>query len=281
MKYALIVMLVVYLVTFGCNPKTEEENTAPHDQSEKTSVETPAVAAPAPPVNVQINAESKAVEVKQVPEITQVPAPGQKEVPAESKGEEELNNQWKVIAQSAATTVLALMNEDDTTAEPTQPATTVEEKIEVPEDKTTVLPCGKQIVQEDGAKHPPCIKHGATNTKQPAALPENTQLSEAMQNMVNATNDMVAVTRQLVITTQQMLAASKEVAVEVIDAGKEAMETSQPKVETGVNEKEIIESVKEVVSATKEAFDATSAALSNALEAAGEASPVHEAAPQQ
>lgn len=280
MKYALIVMLAVYLVTFGCNPKTEDENTASHDKPEQVNLETPAALPPAPPTNVHIKAESKEAEVQPTPEITEAAAPEQNEVPAESKGEEELNDQWKAIAQSAATTVLALMNEEPKEVEPTQPAKEEKITIELAEDKGAVLPCGKKATREDVAKRPHCMKHGAATARQPAALAEDTKLSEAMQRMVNATNNLLMVTGELVTTTQQMLSASKEVAVEVIDAGKEAMETSQPHVDNGAREKELIETVKEVVSATKEAFDATSAALSDALEAA-EASPNPGAVPQQ
>lgn len=278
MKYALIVMLAVYLVTFGCNPKTEEKNRASHDKPEQISVEAPAAVTPAPPTDVHISAGSKAAEIKPVPEITGVAAPVKIELPG-SKGEEELNNQWKAIAQSAATTVLAVMNEETKEAEPTQPAKGVENKIEVAEE-VTVLPCGKKIAQDNSAKRPLCMKHGATVAKQPATPPEDTELSEAMQKMVHATNEMVMVTRQLVITTQQMLTASKKVAVEVIETGKEAMETSKPEVEKWVNEKEIIATVKEVASATKDALEATSAALSNSLER-DKTSPIPEAAPQQ
>ena len=277
MKYALIVMLAVYLLTFGCNPKTEEEKTAGHETTEH------AVVAEAPVAPAQLHVETKTDEPT-IPEAgpsnhwnvgtQKAPAPpanvqvktDEKAVPSEATAADDTNKQYKNIAQTAASTVLALMNDDSKGA----PAPA--------KDEVTVLPCGKAKPQ--GGAVPPCMKNGAPFAKQPAAPAEDAELSQAMQKMVNATNDMATVTRQLVIATQQMLAASKEVAVEVIDTGKGVIETSKPAVQNAINEKEIIETVKEVVSATKEAFEATSKALSNAIEAK-EAQPAPEVTPQQ
>lgn len=307
MKYALIVMLAVYLVTFGCNPKPEEENTANHDKVEHSAVtEAPAAPAqltvttevveqttpeagpahqgntdshkaPAAPADVKVTSKSV---------ISETPPAAEEHIAVEVKAEAAQNDQWENIAQSAAVTILALMNDDQ--GKQVVPAA-VEEKAVAKDEvvtpskfskATTTLPCGKTIVLDDNAQLPPCMKHGAVAARQPAVPAEETELSEAMQKMVNATNDMVRVTRQLVIATQQMLTASKDVAVEVIDTGKEAIETSQPAVQDAVDESEIIKTAKEVVSATKEAFEATSKALSDALEAK-DAQPAPESAPQQ
>lgn len=321
MKYALIVMLAVYLLTFGCNPKTEEEKTEGHDKIEhvvvtespiapvQVTVETKAAVqttpeagpgnqlktgtqkAPAPPTNVHIKIGPETVMNSLVPETQTAAQAAEKVITTEPTATDDANNQWEKIAQSAASTVLALMKNEG--KEPVDPANVEEASVtneevdehaqvavEPAKDKTAVLPCGIERTQDSAAQHPPCIKHCATGAKPPAAPTEDAELSEAMQKMVNATNNMVTVTRQLVIATQQMLTASKEVAVEVIDTGKETIETSKPAVQNTVNEKEIIETVKEVVSATIEAFEATSESLSNALEAK-EAQPVPEATPQQ
>ncbi|BHH85699.1 hypothetical protein [Desulforhopalus sp. 52FAK] len=321
MKYAFIAMLAVYLVTFGCNPKSEEEHSAPEKKVEHASVES-APATPAPPTNVHVKTEVSTTETEKAAAATEVAqaepeahvetATEAKPVVAE-KVEENADNQWQVIAHNAATTVLALMNDDTAQDEPAK----VEAVVETVEaDKTvaknsaaqppcatpgtpcpkkdsatpcvkagepcpkagTVAPCGKNIPQ-DAKGQPPCMKREPV-AKGSAAPVEEPELSEPMMNLVNATNDMVAITRQLVIATQQMLSASKEVAVEVIDSGKDALEASKPAVQNAVNEQEIIETVKEVVAATKEAYEATSEALSNALEAK-EAAPAVEAAPKQ
>ncbi|MFT5727692.1 MAG: hypothetical protein ACI8PB_001830 [Desulforhopalus sp.] len=294
MKYALIAMVAFYLVTFGCNPKTEEEGTTSHDKVEHTAV----AEKPTAPGNLTVETLAAAQTTHQAapsnqlnttahkapaaPADVQITTENVKSVTAPEKAEKN-NDQWKIIAQSAATTVLALMNEEPK-SEPapvvkTPAATKDAVKSPKASETITILPCGKKVSQDVAANYPPCA-----NNKRPApqtALPtEEPELSEAMQKMVNATNDMVTVTRQLVMATQQMLAASKEVAVEVIDTGKDALEDAKPAVQNAVNEQEIIETVKEVVAATKEAFHATSEALSEALEAQ-KAQPAPSATPQQ
>jgi hypothetical protein len=307
MKYALIAMVAVYLVTFGCNPMTEEEGTTSHDKGENTAVveaptapgnltvETHSAAqttpeaspsnqygtaahkAPSAPADVQITTENVKSEAAHAVKEESVA-----EVKAGSETTETKSNQWKSIAQSAATTVHALMNEEQSSkpAQVTETPAAKKEAVKSPKasQAITILPCGKKVSQDVTAKHP-CVKHRRP-VPQTAVPAEEPELSEAMQKMVNATNDMVTVTRQLVIATQQMLAASKEVAVEFIDTGKDALENAKPAVQNAVNEKEIIETVKEVVSATREAFEATSEALSEALEAQ-KAQPAPSATPQQ
>jgi hypothetical protein len=301
MKYAFIVMLAVYLVTFGCNPKPEAERSTPQEKTEHVSVEK-ASETPAAPENVHV--VTKAAVKPTTPQAgpdnhwnTNTPntqketavQPSEAQVTPPAQAEEEPANPYKAIAQSAAVTLLALMNDNnEPKAEAVEPQTAeIEVVVVTPAQEETIekepvvtLPCGKEMDQSDSANLPPCLKHGAPMAEQPAVPEEEMELSAAMQNMVNATNDMVTVTRELVIATQQILAASKEVAVELIDTGKETIEASKPAVENAVNEKEIIETVKEVVAATKDAFQATSDALSKALEAK-EAAPVEEVAPQQ
>ncbi|MFT5699768.1 MAG: hypothetical protein ACI8ZB_002634 [Desulforhopalus sp.] len=311
MKYALIVMLAVYLVTFGCNPKSEEEQSTPQEKAEHASVEKAPVT-PAAPENVHVTTETPApappaelaLETKATVQITPqaspannwnttpqeatIAPPTEVVVTAPPKAEEEVANQWKAIAQSAAITVLALMNDDTAQkapkAELEKPAPAEEKAVTaetaIAEETATVLPCGKKMVQNSSASLPPCMKHGALVAQQPAAPVAEEELSEAMQKMVNATNDMVEVTRQLVMATQQMLTASRDVAVEFIDTGKEAIENSKPAIQNAITEEEMIETVREVVSATKEAYEATAEALSKALEDK-EAQPAPEAAPQQ
>lgn len=297
MKYAFIVMLAVYLITFGCNPKTEEENKVSENNNQHEAI----AEAPTAPVELTVTTQAAVqttpeagptnhynVGTKKTPAtpanvVVTTDKPSKEATPAAEATETDSTNQWKNIAQSAANTVLALMNADQNT-QPAQvaPAPAAKEAVKPTEAATTstILPCGKKVSQADAAQHSPCAKHSQQVAPQPAVPVEETELSEAMQKMVNATNDMVTVTRHLVIATQQMLAASKDVAVEVIDTGKDAIEKSKPAVQDAVNEQEIIETVKEVVSATKEAFEATSEAISNALEAK-EAQPAPEATPQQ
>ncbi len=294
MKYALIAMVAFYLVTFGCNPKTEEEGTTSHDTVEHTAV----AEAPTVPGNLTVETHTATQTTHQAapsnqlettthkapaaPADVQITTENVKSAAAPEKAEEK-NDQWKIIAQSAATTVLALMNEEPKS----KPALVVEtpaaikDAVKSPKasESITTLPCGKKVSQDVAAKYSPCAKHRRP-TPQTAVPTEEPELSEAMQKMVNATNDMVSVTRQLVMATQQMLAASKEVAVEVIDTGKDALENAKPAVQNAINEKEIIETVKEVVAATKEAFEATSEALSEALEAQ-KTQPAPSAIPQQ
>ena len=295
MKYALIVMLAVYLVTFGCNPKTEEEGTTSHEKVEHAII----AEAPAAPGNLAVETHTVGQSTPEAGPSNQygtaahkaLSAPANVQITTENvkseaapEATETKSNQWKSIAQSAATTVLALMHEEQS-SKPAQVAETPAVKKETvkpttPSEAITILPCGKKVPQDGIAKHSPCAKHSKYVAQQAAVPAEEPELSEAMQKMVYATNDMVTVTRQLVIATQQMLAASREVAVEVIDSGKDALETAKPAVQNAINEKEIIETVKEVVSATKEAFKATSEALSEALEAQ-KAQPAPSATPQQ
>jgi len=284
MKYALIVMLAVYLVTFGCNPKPEKEGTASKEPTvtTHTAAQTTPKAGPSDQYGTASH-KAPATKEKIVTEVTAAPQVEEKAAPAPEQTEAKVD-QWQRIAQAAATTVLALMHDEPssnsvqvaetpaTTEEATEPAVTSE--------AVTVLPCGKKVSQDVAAKHSPCAKHSKPVAQHTAVAAEEPELSEAMQKMVNATNNMVTVTRHLVIATQQMLTASKDVAVEVIDTGKDALDSAKPAVQNAVNEKEIIATVKEVVSATKEAFEATSEAISEALEAK-EAQPAPAVTPQQ
>lgn len=252
MKYALIVMCVVYLVTFGCNPKTEEKDVTTHDEVENAVV----TEVPAPPAQLTATTTQAGQTTPEAgpdnkwntaghktPAVPAAVQLDEKKSDAAVTTETEQSDQWKDIAQSAANTLLALMNDDQ--SKQIKPAQPTKKSVETTET-TTILPDAEDMVQNEAAE---------------------AELSEAMEKMVDATNHMVTVTRQLVLATQHMLKASKEVAVEVIDTGKEAIETSQPALQDAVDESEIIETVKEVVSATKEAFEATSEAFSNALEA--------------
>lgn len=297
MKYALIAMVAFYLVTFGCNPKTEEEGTTSHETVEHTAV----AEAPTVPGNLTVETlaaeqtthqaapssqlETTAHKAPAEPADVQITTENVKSAAAPEKAEDK-NDQWKIIAQSAATTVLALMNDEPKSKPalvvktPVETPAAIKDAVKSPKTSETImtLPCGKKVSQDVAAKYSPCAhRRPAPQTAVPTEEPE---LSEAMQKMVNATNDMVSVTRQLVMATQQMLAASKEVAVEIIDTGKDALENVKPAVQNAVNEQEIIETVKEVVAATREAFQATSEALSEALEAQ-KAQPAPSATPQQ
>ncbi len=284
MKYALIAMIAVYLVTFGCSPEAPEEHEKPVHSSAETAV---------PNENQTVIHEVQQVEVQTTAHTTEtkpaepvVTPAAEAEVVAEidvlPETTPEAQNQWEAIAQSATATVLALMAEDSeeiAVKTPEAPVTVVLETAE------TKLPCGKaqatashhkkapcgKFLPKNEAAAPPCLRH-----KPQAEESGAPELDAAMQKMVDATNDMIVVTRQLAKATQQMLSASKSVAIEVIDTGKEILEAqkkTQPAeqtadanapVEKALND--VVATVKDVVSATKEVIEATSEALSTAVD---------------
>lgn len=304
MKYALIVMVAVYLITFGCNPKSDEEHSSHEATAEHATVDK----TPASPAHLEVTAHDTHSETAAAPEKEVA------EKAVESKGD-----QYNAIAKSAASTVLTLMNDDNEAAaekveqeteaaQPAKPEETVAKveavaekeeqpvKVEEKAEAAQVATTEEAIVKEQQKPCPkvagkaPCVVPGGmpcdnvaenAKAKDAVAPAEEAELSDAMQKMVDATNNMVAITRQLVLATQQMLSASKDVAVEVVDSGKEALEASKPAVEAAINEEEIIETVKEVVEATKEAYEATAEAITNAIESKEAAPEVPVASPQQ
>lgn len=226
MKYAYIAMVVIYLITFGCNPDKAEKTTESHGSATPATVEQPHQEEAPAVVHQQEQVEQDHAEQQKAAdtELKEVAAAEHKAATVEGVEQpttEELapENQWEVIAKSAGVTVAALMNEG---AQPTEKKAAekgvakkqaVEEKqaVKVADSEQVVMPCGKMMAKKDIPAGAPC----ATMQSQAPA-----DLNVAMQKIVEATNQMVMVTRQLVIATQEMLNASKEAAVETTGTDK-------------------------------------------------------------
>jgi hypothetical protein len=179
MKYAVIAMVAIYLITFGCSPEAPEEK-AEHAVEAKADVAAAHTVEKAEPVAAkEAHGEKPAV----VEEKTALKA--------DEQGEQ--NNQWEEIADNASNTVLSLMKEE-------------EKPAKAPEAKETAL----QPVADNGAH--PCFKEGEQEYPCPYGQPpvaEETSKDAAMEQMITATNNLVMATRKLVFATELMIMANQ------------------------------------------------------------------------
>ncbi|MGW8195156.1 MAG: hypothetical protein ACWGOX_12920 [Desulforhopalus sp.] len=201
MKYALIAMAVIYLITFGCSPE-EDKQAGSHDKVTHTAVE-PAATENKAPAAVHEDEHGEKTAAKQQEAAEHQPA----------------KEQHAAIAQSAENKAETLMDKESqpVDSESADTEKTVEQAevlvVEVqpePEQKGAgeemiTMPCGQVMAKKDIPAGAPCLGY-----KQPVAVPGDDDLSAAMQKMVEATNNMVQVTRQMVIATQEMLEATKQ-----------------------------------------------------------------------
>lgn len=221
MKYAYIAMVVIYLITFGCNPDKAEKTTESHGSATPATVEQPHQEEAPAVVHQQEQVEQGHVEQQKTADTEHMEVAAAEHKAAAVEGVEQPTteelapeNQWETIAKSAGVTVAALMNED---SQPTEEKVAVEEKqaVKTADSEQVVMPCGKMMAKKDIPAGAPC---GAMQAQAPADGSQD--LTAAMQKIVEATNEMVMVTRQLVIATQEMLNASKEAAVETTGTDK-------------------------------------------------------------
>lgn len=227
MKYALIAMAVIYLITFGCSPDEEKKAADSHEKVSQTAVETAAPEARKAPAAVhqeehaaktvaepmEGHAEKAVTEPQENAPADHPPAVTEEAAPAPQPAE----GQYAAIAQSAENTVKTLMGKESQPVEKEAVKTEVTENQPAPQidaDKEMItMPCGRVMAQKDIPAGAPCIGY-----KRQAAAAGSEDLSAAMQKMVEATNNMVQVTRQMVIATQEMLNASKAAEAQAQDS---------------------------------------------------------------
>lgn len=181
MKYAFIVLVVLYLITYGCSPDSPEKATESHEQTAPAAVEQ---APQSEMVAIPEQHAAAPTEHAAAVEATQPPAEVI-ELPAEVVDKTDPILNFKAVEQT-----------------PGEPAI---------EAKQVIMPCGKMMALEDITENTPCLK---PHWKAPQDATEPTQktkdLATALQRMIDTTNDMVLATKQLVDATQQLLNAGKE-----------------------------------------------------------------------
>lgn len=175
MKYAFIVLIVLYLITYGCSPDTPEKAEESHEQA----VETTAIDAH--------NGDKAAGAIEQV-----------YQTPAAVVQDDALHSESANIESPAV-----IMQ---------QPVVIEQKPAPVAESEQVVLPCGKTMSQADIATNaPPCMKmHAPETVGTGGATGTQRELEVALQKMVQTTNDMVLATRELVIAAQAILNADKK-----------------------------------------------------------------------
>lgn len=196
MKYALIAMAVIYLITFGCNPE-EDKQAGSHDKVTHTAVE-PAATENKAPAAVHQDEHSEKTATKQQEAVEHQPtvaeeAPAQQPVKSESAKTEKAGEEVELQVVEV------------------QPEA---EQSGAGEEMIT-MPCGQVMAKKDIPAGAPCLGY-----KQQVTVPGDDDLSVAMQKMVEATNNMVQVTQQMVIATQEMLKATKQVAEDKAQEGQ-------------------------------------------------------------
>jgi cytoskeletal protein RodZ len=189
MKYAIISMIVIYLLTFfGCNPGKDEEKSAAHSPAAVSSSVTDAghssgaedhgekpVSDPAKLANGNEKPAATVHHGEQAEPSKPVSDPA---TLAASQEQEAAASPYEVAAQNAAQAVMALMDQQ----QPGPAATTESAAV---------------------AKSEP--------EKSAAPVP-NAHMDEALRQVIKATNDLVEVTQRLMFATEKMISARQEAA---------------------------------------------------------------------
>ena len=231
MKYAFIVLIAIYLVTYGCSPDESEKAPASHETTAPAVLE-----------------KSPQSEKTAAPAHQQEPATDQHEPAAVQPEPAKDQHEPAAIQQEPAQPA----HEHQKAAEQA-PATQAAEAEQV------VMPCGRTMAKADVPENAPCLQMQEQNVLN---VPDNGQeLSAAMQKMVETSNSVMMATRQLVAATHEMLSAGK--------GGEAKQDTEQPAAgpEPGVTpEKEVVETMQQFISAAREVIDATNRAIYSVVE---------------
>ncbi|SDP57271.1 hypothetical protein [Desulforhopalus singaporensis] len=269
MKYAIIAMVAIYLITFGCSPDSDDQNSTSHEQPiVESTVETGHTEASAPAV--EEHQAAVAEESQESAEATHTADAVEEKTTVEHKDAQQEVAQQQQPAQQQPTQDEQEAAVEHKNAQQQDVAVAKDEPAQI-----VIAPCGKPIVKPSPDQLPPCMR---PSRQEPITTQE--ELDIAMQSMVQATSQMVAVSKQLATATQQMLAASKTVAVEVVDTGKEIIDAQKEEKgaveapeETGKDgaakpalQEEVVKTLQDLVQATKEILEVTSEAISKAVE---------------
>lgn len=242
MKYAVIILVALYLVIYGCSPDKTEKATESHEQTVTTAKELTPVKEPvtaqeehqeqhqaaeaAQPTEevehtVTVVAEQAAEAVEHTAEaaehagkvVEHVTEVVEQTVEAAAKPSEEVEQPAdvseqpaEVAEQDAATAKQAPEILSVAKAEGTQPV------VQEDEPQMVVMPCGRKMAMADVPPNAPCLRMQRLAPQQQEPTDREEVLAEALQNMVDATNEMILATRELVIATQDLLDADKEAA---------------------------------------------------------------------
>lgn len=135
MKYAIIAMVAIYLLTaFGCNPDEAEKGSDSHSTPVHTSVDATGHAEEAPASDVAGHAE-EAAQQPAIQHVTETePAVAEQAVaPVETAQVETAPAQegkWEEIADSTTATVLSIIQEDDSAPVEAVPAAEATEQVQ-------------------------------------------------------------------------------------------------------------------------------------------------------
>lgn len=216
MKYAFVVLIVIYLITYGCSSNEQKPATESGKKAETITVEnTP----PAPPTVAAEQAQAPGEQVQ--PVAAEAPA----EQPVVAQQPEKAATEPQPPEAVADTTEQQMMPDD-------------QDSLFVNPEDLVVMPCGRAFLRED-ASDLPCMQQqeGPMMQEEPAmpqALPgqpsgdPQDELTAAMQNMVQATNAMVSATRQMALATEEMVKATRKARGESSEPGQNSPEATAP-----------------------------------------------------
>ncbi len=219
MKYAFIVMIAVYLITYGCSSDEPKKDTKAPQKVETITVDKTEHVAPKTAVDQPAKPAGEQPAVRQQAE--NLAANQTQPAPDQPQAEQQPMEQEMLFAN--------------------------------PED-LVVMPCGRVFVRQQMPCDMPCMKmpqeedpmvqdepamphmmpqghHMPEMMQVPPPVPppaSQDELAAALQKMVEATNEMVMVTRQMVMATEEMLRAARGTAGEMIDKGKKTPEGKKP-----------------------------------------------------
>jgi hypothetical protein len=297
MKYAFLVLIVLYLLVYGCGPDTSKKAEDKKGQTTQSSIEKTTK-----PTQLKAVDKHPVAVVDKTPQATQqAPAPATNQAAAETKQAPAAAKEQKTdaVVQELQQPPCKALTQQQGAIEFTQPddenivvmpCGCIFNKKRVPEnapclkgpispcpmmgdsqpeseDYLVVLPCGHAFLRQpmaaddSAAGTPQQPQRPCQMEAQPQVVDESEQnLAGAIEKMVETTNDMVLVTQQLVIATQAMLRATKSVTYEATNLpGEQATAATRETVVTAAKKPTIAE--EDVANALKEAVIATQKAI--------------------
>lgn len=207
MKYAFIVLIALYLVTYGCSSDDSEKATDSH--TAPATLEKPQEAEMvAAPAEVHDSAEP-ALDEHQFPAKNLEQAVVVEELTEETEVTEQPAEVAAVEPDEAAQPVVEKQQEAPVVEQrvivETQPASQEEQPAEVVDSEMVVMPCGRKMAKSDIPENAPCLKP-QQEAKQEAAATEP-DLEAAILKLAETTNAMIQATNQLIEATNRAIYA--------------------------------------------------------------------------
>jgi hypothetical protein len=258
MKYAFIVLIAIYLVTYGCSTDESEKTTSSHEPTATAVLENPPQS-----------------EMTAAPADQHEPAPATEAEQHQTAAAEPVADAQEAESEQVVMPCGKTMAKAD--AAGNAPCPGMQKQVvsdpEAADSEQVVMPCGRTMAKADIPENAPCLGM----VEQDVTIPgSDEELSVAMQRMVETTNGVIIATRQLVTATYLMLNASQEAAGEAVEEGEEIHqgETDEQAAEQSAvaeeaeaaPEQEVVETMQQFISAAREVIDATNRAIYSVLE---------------